>query len=225
MYTEKALKNTIYNVSSLIINALATFVVRTVFVMYLGEEILGVNATIIDTVNLLTMSEMGIQSAIIYKMYKPIIDGDIKRQCVLFNLYRNAYRIVALIILIIGLLLVPFIPQVVKSEIEIGLIYKAYFLQLFLVTATYFVSYYKIILLAYQNQYILLYSLIIGFFANAMFNEVALSPNSCGIYFIVIGIMTVSKKIEIKEKMINENIELHAERQVETNWGTIRVFK
>ena len=80
MYSEKALKNTIYNVASMLITALATFIVRTAFIKYLVEEILGVNATIVDTVTLLTMSEMGIQTAIIYKMYKPILDGDIDRQ-------------------------------------------------------------------------------------------------------------------------------------------------
>lgn len=33
-----------------------------------------------------------------------------------------------------------------------------------------------------------LYTLIFSIFANAMFNEVALSPNSCGIYFLILGI-------------------------------------
>ena len=154
MYAEKALKNTIYNVGSMLITALATFIVRTVFIKYLGEEILGINATIADTITLLTMSEMGIQTAIIYKMYKPIIDGDIDRQRVLFNLYRKAYRIVALIILVVGITLLPFIPYVIKTDISIYTVYQAYILQLFLVVITYFVSYYKIILLAHQRQYV-----------------------------------------------------------------------
>lgn len=154
MYSEKALKNTVYNIFSMIITAVATFIVRTVFVKYLGEEILGVNATIVDTVTLLTMSEMGIQTAIIYKMYKPIIDGDIERQCVLFNLYKKAYRIVALIILAFGLVLLPFIPYIIKTEIAIQTVYTAYILQLLLVVITYLVSYYKIVLLSHQKQYI-----------------------------------------------------------------------
>ena len=154
MYSEKALKNTIYNVASMLITALATFIVRTAFIKYLGEEILGVNATIVDTVTLLTMSEMGIQTAIIYKMYKPILDGDIDRQCVLFNLYRKAYRIVAVVIFVVGVALLPFIPFVIKTEIPFYTVYQAYILQLVLVVITYFVSYYKIILLSHQRQYI-----------------------------------------------------------------------
>lgn len=37
---------------------------------------------------------------------------------------------------------------------------------------------------------ILYYSLLFSFIANAMFNEVALSPNSCGMYFVIMGILT-----------------------------------
>jgi len=154
VYTEKALKNTIYSLATLIVNALATFAVRTVFIRYLGAEILGVNATVIDTVNLLTMSEMGIQTAIIYKMYKPIVDGDLERQKILFNLYRNAYRIVAIVILVIGVFLTPFIPTIVKTTLNIGIVYEVYYIQLFLIFLTFLVSYYKIVLLAHQRQFV-----------------------------------------------------------------------
>lgn len=154
MYAEKALKNTIYNTTSLIINSLLNFVVRTVFIRYFGEEVLGVNATIVDTVNLLTMSEMGIQTAIIYKMYKPINDKDYDRQCELFNLYKNAYRVVAVVILVGGLILLPVIPSIVKTRLENGIVYKAYLVQLLLVVLTYLLSYYKIVLLANQRQFV-----------------------------------------------------------------------
>lgn len=63
-----------------------------------------------------------------------------------------------------------------------------------------------------KNEKILLYSLILSFFANAMFNEVALSPNSCGIYFIVIGMMTFSKKRTSKERSKDENSYLYAKK-------------
>ena len=39
------------------------------------------------------------------------------------------------------------------------------------------------------REKIIYYSLLIGFIANAMFNEVALSPNSCGIYFIQLAVI------------------------------------
>lgn len=41
---------------------------------------------------------------------------------------------------------------------------------------------------------ILSISLVLSIFANIMFNEVALSPNSCGIYFILVGLLISDNK-------------------------------
>lgn len=41
----------------------------------------------------------------------------------------------------------------------------------------------------------LYYSLLFGFIANAMFNEVALSPNSCGLYFIQLAVLINSSEV------------------------------
>ncbi|MBT0904034.1 polymerase [Streptococcus infantarius subsp. infantarius] len=40
-----------------------------------------------------------------------------------------------------------------------------------------------------RRDKILWYTLILGFLANAMFNEVALSPNSCSLYFLTLGFL------------------------------------
>ncbi|HFR3751148.1 TPA: polymerase, partial [Streptococcus suis] len=40
-----------------------------------------------------------------------------------------------------------------------------------------------------KNDKIMWFTLLYGFLANAMFNEVALSPNSCAFYFIMLGML------------------------------------
>ncbi|WP_313094579.1 polymerase [Streptococcus parasuis] len=40
-----------------------------------------------------------------------------------------------------------------------------------------------------KNDKIMWFTLLYGFLANAMFNEVALSPNSCALYFIMLGML------------------------------------
>lgn len=69
---------------------------------------------------------------------------------------------------------------------------------------TYSILFYKLIKVPKnmdKRSKILFYSLVFAFFANAMFNEVALSPNSCGIYFIVMGLMAVTTKEDyLKER-------------------------
>ena len=64
-----------------------------------------------------------------------------------------------------------------------------------------------------KNKRVFLYTLIFSFFANAMFNEVALSPNSCALYFIILGIWDAREKNMLTsstEVEINENTYLHA---------------
>lgn len=154
MSTRKAIKNTIFNWGNLIICTLLSFIQRTYLIRYLGIGILGVNATIVETVNLLSMLEMGVQTSIIYKMYKPIIDGDIERQRELFNLFKIAYRIIGAGILISGLIVAPFVPQIVNSNIELEVVFGAYFLQVIAIVLEYYVTYYKLLFVVYQKQYI-----------------------------------------------------------------------
>lgn len=62
-----------------------------------------------------------------------------------------------------------------------------------------------------KNEKILLYTLIFSFFTNAMFNEVALSPNSCALYFIILGIWGAKRKRSNKIcEVENENTNLYA---------------
>lgn len=55
------------------------------------------------------------------------------------------------------------------------------------------------------NERIAYYSLAISFIVNAMFNEVALSPNSCILYFLFMGIITMSEK----SKRVGMSMECH----------------
>lgn len=63
-----------------------------------------------------------------------------------------------------------------------------------------------------KNERILLYTLVFSFLANAMFNEVALSPNSCALYFIILGIWSAKKKEKVTKyiEVENENTNLYA---------------
>lgn len=154
MASKSAAQNTLMNWGSLVVTSLLSFVIRTYLIRYLGYEILGVNATIVETVNLLSMSELGIQTSISYKMYKPIVEGDIRRQSELFNLYKVAYRMVGLAIIFIGVILFPFLERLVNTNIDMNIVYVAYILQVGSIALTYFMSYYRIIFLTHQKQYI-----------------------------------------------------------------------
>ena len=90
----------------------------------------------------------------IYSMYKPIAEDDTKRICALLKLYKTYYTIIGVIIAVIGLILTPFIPDLISGDIPIGInIYVLYLLNL----ATTVLSYW---MLAYKNS--VLHALIRG---------------------------------------------------------------
>lgn len=147
-------KNTFLNLANIAVNTIISFVTRTYLIRYLGLEILGVNATIVDTINMLNVTELGIQAAISYKMYEPIQNNDYDRQQKLFSLYRKAYRAVGLIIFAAGLCILPFLKSIVNTSISMSLVYTVYLLQLGNAALGYALSYYKLLFLTHEKQYV-----------------------------------------------------------------------
>lgn len=57
---------------------------------------------------MLSLSELGIGSALVFNMYKPIANGEKEKVCALLKAYRDIYRIIGIVISVIGILLIPF---------------------------------------------------------------------------------------------------------------------
>ena len=73
---------------------------------------------------MLSLTELGLDTAINFKLYKPLADKDVPRLQVLMKFYRNAYLVVGSMILVFGLVLIPFLPNLIKdydSIIELGI--------------------------------------------------------------------------------------------------------
>ena len=56
------------------------YVVRVVFTHVLSENYVGINGLFTDILNVLSLSEMGIETAISFALYKPIADGNTEAQ-------------------------------------------------------------------------------------------------------------------------------------------------
>ena len=125
---------------------LLPFLFRTVIVYTLGVNYLGLNSLFTSVLQVLNLAELGVGSAMIFSMYKPIAEDDEKKICALMNLYRKYYNIIGLVILIIGILLTPFIPKLINGEVpkEIN-IYILYIMNLIATVLSYW-------LLAYRNS-------------------------------------------------------------------------
>ena len=143
-------------ISHLIIMAMA-FVCKTVFINTLGKPYLGINGLFHNIINLLSFTELGIGAAIIYNLYKPIAENDEKRIYVLMKFYRFAYRIIGFAVIGIGLVLLPFLPYMMKgnvpSFINVNLIFILYLLQS--ASSYFFFAYKSAIIRANQQAYII----------------------------------------------------------------------
>jgi O-antigen/teichoic acid export membrane protein len=127
-------KSSIINIAAglgnqIIITALS-FISRTVFISTLGIEYLGINGLFTNILAMLALAEAGIGSSIIYNLYKPVANNDHEKINVLMKLYRSAYMIISLIVLLLGLSLMPFLGNFIKdSNVEnINLIYFLFLL-------------------------------------------------------------------------------------------------
>lgn len=99
-----------------IISMLFPFIIRTVILMKLGEEYIGLSGLFTAVLNVLNLAELGFTTAVVFSMYKPIADDDNATIKALLNAYRKIYRIVALIVLAAGLCVMPFLKYLIKGS-------------------------------------------------------------------------------------------------------------
>ena len=123
---------------------LMPFLMRTAIMYYMGREYLGLNSLFGSVLFVLNLAELGVGSAMVYSMYQPIIDGDKREICALLKLYRRYYRIIGLLIAVVGTILTPFIPWLINSGVPDGIsVYVVYLLNLFCTVMSYWLFAYK----------------------------------------------------------------------------------
>lgn len=105
------------------------FLIRTVMIHYLGAEYLGLNSLFTSLLQVLNLAELGVGSAMGFSMYKPIADDNTNEICALLKLYRTYYRVIGIVILVVGLLLLPFLRNLIAdvesipSELNLYILY------------------------------------------------------------------------------------------------------
>lgn len=119
MGTNSRLKNSVINLAAGMgsqgINILLKFISRTVLIAYLGKIYLGINGLFSDILTMLSLTELGLDTAMQVKLYKPLAEGNIERVQLLMKFYKIAYRIVGLTIVGLGFLLIPFLPKLIND--------------------------------------------------------------------------------------------------------------
>lgn len=157
--TRNASLNLVTTFGQQLLGIVLRFAVRTIFVYTLGKAYLGINGLFADILTMLSLAEFGFDAAINYKLYRPLADHDERTLRKYLKFYKQIYCMVGSIILILGVLLIPLLPVLIKDYDRVGalginavLIYVLYLLHS--VSSYLFFAYRSAIVKADQKSYI-----------------------------------------------------------------------
>lgn len=153
---QSAVKNIAFGQIGNLITQLLNFVLRTVFIAHLGDTLNGVNALYTSILSVLSMAELGIGTALNYSLYKPVAGKDYETIKSYMRFYKKAYRVIGIVIAVVGLVISPFLPWLVKQPEGVTLrdLTLYYYIFLFNTVSSYFVAYKYSLVNAEQKNYI-----------------------------------------------------------------------
>ncbi|PKM53340.1 MAG: hypothetical protein CVV00_12765 [Firmicutes bacterium HGW-Firmicutes-5] len=163
--TENSIKNIKYALIGQMLALVITFISRMTFVSVLSAEYLGINGLFTNILSILSLAEMGIGTAIVYSMYKPIAEKDVEKIKSLMHLFKKTYIIIGLLISVLGIMLTPFLQFFIKDIPDVDYISIIFLMFVINSSISYFYSYKRFLIIANEKKYvasIYRYSIFIG---------------------------------------------------------------
>lgn len=153
--TNSSIKNLIFSLVGQAAGVAINFVARIVFLKILTAEYLGINGLFSNILSMLSLMELGVGSAMTFSLYKPLALNDKEKIKSLMSLYRKAYIIIGILILIVGIAITPLLPYFIDempniSE-NINLIYILFVIN---TAISYFYTYKRSLIISDQRRYI-----------------------------------------------------------------------
>lgn len=219
--TKNTLLNTVGGMFVRVVTIFTAFITRTIFIRTLGIQYAGVQGVFTDVLTVLSFAEMGIGSAIIYALYKPIADNDEKQIGKLMNAYRKIYTIIAFVVLGAGLCLLPFLQYIITNVPDIVEdIRVIYLLYLINSASSYLLIYKSSFLTAAQKDYVISKMRIIISIAKAVGDCIILLVFKNFIIYLIFTIMIgicqnilISKEAEQEYPILKSKSNLLLEKE------------
>lgn len=152
---QKSLLNAKVNLLFYFLSLGLSFFSRKIFLDCLGAEFLGLSGTLTNILGFLSLAEMGVGTAVAFNLYKPLAEDNRLKISELVSVFGYLYHRIGIFICIVSLILSCFIPLIFKnSQIELSIIYFAYFSILLSSLLGYFINYKQILLSADQKNHV-----------------------------------------------------------------------
>lgn len=153
--TEYSVLNIITGLGGYAVNTIVGLICRMVFTRTLSADYLGVSGLFTNILTMLSLAELGIGSAIVYALYKPLATDNREKIASLVRFYGRCYQVIGIVVAIFGIILMPFLNLLITEQPDIKeSIYLIYAIHLFNTASTYFFSYRSSLLMAAQQNYI-----------------------------------------------------------------------
>ena len=153
MRSKNAILNFITGIFGQIIILLLGFVSRALFLMILSVEYLGVSSLFSSILTMLSFAELGVGTAIVYSLYKPLAENNEEEILALMNLFKKVYRIIGLVVFIAGMICLPFLDVFVPDRHGIENLEIIFVLYIIQTASSYFFSYNRSLITADQKAY------------------------------------------------------------------------
>ncbi len=152
--TQKSFKNIKFALLGQAINIILSFTTRKVFVSILETEYLGLSGVFSNILSLLSLTELGIGSALIYCLYKPLSEGDREKLKTIMAIYKRTYTAIGIVVCFLGIVLTPFLDSFVREMPNLPNIRLIYILYVLNSGFSYFLVYKRSLIIANQNGFI-----------------------------------------------------------------------
>lgn len=131
------------------------FFSRKIFLDCLGTEFIGLTGTLGNILGYLNLAELGITASIGYFLFRPLQSNNRQEIQEIMSLLGYLYNWIGCIILFGGIIISLFFPLIfAKADLELGIIFFAFYSFLGSSLIGYFINYRQIILTADQKNYL-----------------------------------------------------------------------
>lgn len=232
--TQKAVKNIAFNFTNQILTLILSFVSRTVFIWGLGASYLGINGLFSDVLGLLSMADLGFNTAMVYSFYKPLAENNYLKMAGLITFYKKVYTIIAVGVSVVGVALVPALPYLINLETDIPNIKLYYLLSLANIVFSYLCVYKTSILSADQKNYKITKVTMCVNVIRSISQIIAIVIWKDYTIYLVLGCISVlinnivASRIAIKEyPFIKEavDLEMKDKKDIFSNIGSVFLYK
>jgi O-antigen/teichoic acid export membrane protein len=149
-------KNATLNIFFGYITQIAIFILslvsRRIFLKFLSIDYLGINGLYSNILSVLALPELGLDTAVVFSLYKPVADDDSRLIYSLLAYFKKVYYTIAIVIFSIGMMIIPFLKYIISSNLPLNSLIIYYVLFLTNTVVTYLVAHKVALLSASQNQ-------------------------------------------------------------------------